>query len=77
MDILVAFVILAFSLACRLLRWSTGARDSWAYTELLSLTLGDRERAERLIGLERTRQPAASREALIRCALSRLRRGDR
>jgi hypothetical protein len=55
-------------------RGASGGRGSAspAYRQLLRMTMGDREQAERLIRYERRYAPEANREQLIQRAIDRL-----
>lgn len=52
----------------------TTTRHSTRYNQLLRRVMGDVMQAERLIELERGKQPKAGREQLIHAALNRLKR---
>ncbi len=69
----VVVVFLAYKL------WSGRAqrRALRGYQQLLGIAMGDQEVVERLIALEETRHPGASRETLIRHAIERWRRDNR
>lgn len=54
-----------------------GPREARLYRDLVRRLRGDREAAERLIGLERQRRPHAGRAAWIDNALWRLQRDNR
>jgi hypothetical protein len=53
----------------------TEASDEYAV--LVTMTLGDHAKAERLIALERTKDPGADRARLIQSAIERWRRDHR
>lgn len=68
--ILAVIVVVLFGVGF-LLRLGRGSvRRSW-YAELLKLTRGDDEMAERLMSKERARNPKASRERLAQLAVAR------
>jgi len=67
----VALIVLVGAVACWFLRRPNGRGAP--YQLLLTLTMGDRATAERLIAYEARSRPSASRRVLIRHAIARWR----